>query len=34
VTGTTTVNPATVSNVRGTYEGSVDLFSVQYTVTF
>ncbi|HEX7811737.1 MAG TPA: OmpP1/FadL family transporter, partial [Burkholderiales bacterium] len=34
VPGTTTINPATVSNVEGSYEGSVDLFSVQYTVTF
>lgn len=32
--GTTTVNPATVSNVQGTYEGSVDIFSIQYTHSF
>ena len=32
--GTTTVNPATVSNVQGTYKGSVDIFSVQYTLSF
>ncbi len=32
--GTTTVNPATVSNVQGSYEGSVDIFSVQYTLSF
>ena len=34
VPGTTTINPATVSKVQGRYESSVDLFSVQYTVTF
>jgi long-chain fatty acid transport protein len=34
ITGTGAPSPGTSSNVRGSYEGSVDLFSVQYTVTF
>jgi long-chain fatty acid transport protein len=32
--GTTTVVPTTVSNVRGSYSGSVDIFSVQYSLSF
>jgi long-chain fatty acid transport protein len=32
--GTTTVNPVTTTTVTGSYEGSVDIFSLQYTHSF
>jgi long-chain fatty acid transport protein len=32
--GTLTVNPGTVSNVNGSYQGSVDILSIQYTQSF
>jgi long-chain fatty acid transport protein len=32
--GTTTVNPGTTTTVTGNYEGSVDIFSIQYTHSF